>query len=303
MIPLYKLEKLPRFQRYRKIAKFFSMAENRLIHSAEKKVSGIYTVSELVFFCDAAKLLINETSFSALSSGYDDSLMALQDSTLLKAPLLEARDIFEQAVQPSSTVDLLKFRRALNNVKHILLTKTGDNQADWDFTGSDGRLDQAKRRIFKGMQVYMEDIRSPFNVGAMFRTSESFGVEKIILSPFCADPNHRRAQRTAMGCIDIVPWVRQELFSPVKDSAENCKIHCAVFALETGGVPLHEFQFPQQGLLIAGSEELGVSPQALAAADTSFGRVSIPCYGAKASLNVSVAFGIVMQVWAQRLNL
>ena len=70
------------------------------------------------------------------------------------------------------------------------------------------------------------------------------------------------------------------------------------FALETGGTPLENFSFPTRGILIAGSEELGVSPGALAAADASLGRVSITCYGAKGSLNVSVAFGIVMQAWA-----
>jgi TrmH family RNA methyltransferase len=74
-----------------------------------------------------------------------------------------------------------------------------------------------------------------------------------------------------------------------------------VFALETGGIPLTEFPFPERGLLIAGSEELGVSPQALAAADASLGRVSIPVYGAKASLNVSVAFGIALENWGRRL--
>jgi len=52
-------------------------------------------------------------------------------------------------------------------------------------------------------------------------------------------------------------------------------------------------------MLIAGSEELGVSPRALAAADASLGRVSIPVYGAKASLNVSVAFGIALQAWTK----
>jgi TrmH family RNA methyltransferase len=147
------------------------------------------------------------------------------------------------------------------------------------------------------MWVYMEDIRSPFNVGAMFRTAESFGVEKIILSPFCADPLHRRAQRTAMGCIDIVPWERQELFA-----LPETPMSCPVFALETGGIPINEFPFPRKGLLIAGSEELGVSPHALAATDASCGRVSIPIHGAKASLNVSVAFGIALQAWARVLG-
>jgi TrmH family RNA methyltransferase len=147
------------------------------------------------------------------------------------------------------------------------------------------------------MFVYMEDIRSPFNVGAMFRTAEIFGVEKIFLSQFCADPRHRRAERTAMGCVDVVPWERREFFTAEKNPVSPTP----VFALETRGVPIDKFPFPRQGLLIAGSEELGVSPRALAAADASLGRVSIPVYGAKASLNVSVAFGIALQAWAQSL--
>jgi TrmH family RNA methyltransferase len=127
----------------------------------------------------------------------------------------------------------------------------------------------------------------------MFRTAESFGVEKIFISPLCADPVHPRAKRSAMGCVDALPWERRELFE---------YIGLPLFALETGGTPLGEFVFPRTGILIAGSEELGVNPKTLAAADASLGRVSIPCYGAKGSLNVSVAFGIVMQSWAEQLS-
>ena len=286
MIPLYKLEKLPRTQQLRKIAKVFGMADNRLCMADNKKDTGIFTAAELVFFTDAAKLLAKDVLFS-------------EDARKMSG---EAAVIFEQAsVQSSfdnSPDKKPDFHRALNNLKHLLLNETGREQADWDFTAADGRLDPVKRRIFEGMHVYFEDIRSPFNVGAMFRTAESFGVEKIILSPFCADPHHRRAQRTAMGCIDIVAWERQNLFPP----EETSQLPCPIFALETGGVPIDEFPFPRRGLLIAGSEELGVSPRALAAADASLGRVSIPCYGVKASLNVSVAFGIAVQAWARKIN-
>jgi len=279
MIPLYKLEKLPRTQKLRKIAKIFSMAESRLSLSEKKKGLEIFTDSEISFFADAAKLLT------------DDALFSNDAGILFK----EASVIFSEAQSPETV------RRALNNVKHLLHTETGREQADWDFNecfdrrDSAGMLNPKERQIFTGMHIYLEDIRSPFNIGAMFRTAESFGVEKIILSPFCADPHHRRAQRTAMGCIDIVPWERQNLFS----AEEIAHLQYPVFALETGGIPLDEFTFPRQGLLIAGSEELGVSPRALAAADASLGRVSIPCYGAKASLNVSVAFGIAVNSWAQ----
>jgi len=272
MIPLYKLEKLPRTQKLRKIAKIFTFAENRLFTAAGKELE-IFTNAEIVFFTDAARQLAKDVLFS-------------QDA---KNVFNEAADIFQKS-------DLNLFKRALNNIKHILLNETGKDQADWDFTGSDGQLDPQKRQIFKGMRVYLEDIRSPFNVGAMFRTAESFGVEKLILSPFCADPRHRRAERTAMGCIDVVPWERRDLFSAQDTSSPEEQL--PVFALETGGTPITEFSFPKYGLMIAGSEELGVSPRALAAADASLGRVSIPCYGTKASLNVSVAFGIALQSWA-----
>jgi TrmH family RNA methyltransferase len=284
MIPLYKLEKLPRTQRLRKIAKYFAFAENRLCLTDGKKSrekSELFSIAELSFFKEAAELLAGDGLFSP------DAGKALR----------EAADVFTAAVLSGGISSAPEFRRAINNLKHILLAETGRDQADWDFTVS-GALDPAKRRVFEGMMVYMEDIRSPFNVGAMFRTAESFGVEKIILSPLCADPRHRRAQRTAMGCIDIIPWERQDLFP----AGEPPPLPCPVFALETGGIPLAEFPFPRRGLLIAGSEELGVSPRALAAADASLGRVSIPGYGAKASLNVSVAFGIAMNAWVVNLK-
>jgi len=277
MIPLYKLENLPRTQKLRKIAKVFAMAENRLCLSSVKNLN-VFSVTEIAFFTDAAKLLMKDELFSA-------------DARKIFG---EAADIFK--AENMGGCDM--FRRSLNCLKHLLLAETDRDQADWDFTGSNGRLDPVKREIFEGMQVYFEDIRSPFNIGAMFRTAESFGVEKIILSPFCADPHHRRAQRTAMGCIEIVPWERRNLFV----EKENLQLPYPVFALETGGIPIDKFPFPNRGLLIAGSEELGVSPRALAAAETSLGRVSIPCYGAKASLNVSVAFGIALQAWRQNMQ-
>jgi len=281
LIPLYKLDKLPRTQKLRKIAKYFTFAENRLGMANNTEL--VFTDAEFAFFTDAARLLAEDKLFSHEAQKI----------------FCDAAVVF-QAADKSETVLL---RRSLNNIKHILLAETGKDQADWDFTCPGGKLDPDKRHIFKGMYVYLEDIRSPFNIGAMFRTAESFGVEKIILSPFCASPHHRRAERTAMGCIDILPWEQRDLFAAQSENnkpAEETPL--PVFALETGGIPIKDFAFPRNGILIAGSEELGVSPNALAAADASLGRVSIPCYGTKASLNVSVAFGIALQVWSARIE-
>jgi TrmH family RNA methyltransferase len=197
-----------------------------------------------------------------------------------------------------------KIRRILNTIRHILLTETGKQTADWDFINPSGHLDPSGRRIFPGMIVYLEDIRSPFNVGAMFRTAESFGVERIYVSPLCADPKHPRAQRTAMGCIDILPWERlgPETADPVNGTPLFSGLPpIPLFALETGGTDIAHFPFPPMALMVVGSEELGVNPRVLAAADASLGRLSIPTYGVKGSLNASVAFGIALQAWAAAL--
>ena len=248
-----------------------------------EKSANFFSAQEIEFFAAAAKMLAEDGFFS----------------TDAKKAIIESTEVFKTAAK-FSAADLSVFLRALNAIKHILLMEIGKDQSDWDFTVSGGKLDPEKRQVFNGMRVYLEDIRSPFNVGAMFRTAESFGVEKIILSPLCADPRHKRAERTAMGCVDVIPWERQDLFPAPEDAPPyNLTETLPIFALETGGIPLAEFPFPRRGIMITGSEELGVSPRALSAADASLGRVSIPCYGAKGSLNVSVAFGIAVQAWGQ----
>jgi RNA methyltransferase, TrmH family len=131
------------------------------------------------------------------------------------------------------------------------------------------------------MRAYLEDIRSPFNVGSMFRTADAFGLAEILLSGFSADPAHPRAQRSAMGATSLVPWRRAGL-----DGVEGLG---EVFALELRGDPIDDFEFPEVGVVVVGSEELGVSPVAL---ERCGRRVSIPMLGAKGSLNVGVAFGV-----------
>lgn len=188
--------------------------------------------------------------------------------------------------------------RLCNCARNHLLAIIGTQPAEWDLVIApheaprfeDGTL--VRRNFYHGVYVYAEDIRSPFNLGSIFRTAEAFGAEKVLLSPFCTDPLHPRALRSSMGCIDSIPWERGSLDSLPKD--------IPVFVLETGGSFIDTFEFPQKGVVIIGSEELGVSPEALAL--STYGRVTIPMTGIKASLNVGVAFGVLMNAWTQALR-
>lgn len=180
---------------------------------------------------------------------------------------------------------------ALNRLRHRLAAISGQSPADWDFISSP-RPGLAKQRRASGMRVYLEDIRSPFNVGSIFRTAEALGFDEVLLSPDCADPLHPRALRTAMGTVERLPWRRAPL-------AELGKLEGS-FALEVGGTALADFGFPLPGLMVLGSEELGVSSEAMRLC--SLGAVEIPLVGAKASLNVATAFGIAGFSWLASLN-
>lgn len=188
--------------------------------------------------------------------------------------------------------------RLCNCARNHLLAIIGTFPAEWDLViaphanpyDENGVIKE--REFFPGMCVYAEDIRSPFNIGSIFRTAEGMGAEKVIISPFCVDPNQSRAIRSGMGCIETMGWEQ----IPVEELPDDIPI----FALETGGTGIEEFVFPEKGICIIGSEELGVSPQALSKA--TYGRVSIPMKGLKASLNVGVAFGILMQKWVEYIN-
>lgn len=188
--------------------------------------------------------------------------------------------------------------RLCNCARNHLLAIIGTFPAEWDLViaphanpyDENGVIKE--REFFPGMCVYAEDIRSPFNIGSIFRTAEGMGAEKVIISPFCVDPNQSRAIRSGMGCIETMGWEQ----IPVEELPDDIPI----FALETGGTDIEEFVFPEKGICIIGSEELGVSPQALSKA--TYGRVSIPMKGLKASLNVGVAFGILMQKWVEYVS-
>lgn len=269
MIEPSKLFQLDGGQKRRKLALTFGALERDIAGIAEKGT---------------------EYNFKAMTRPeYTKKLVEI----LLKDPKLPPNAIQElQTLLNEKPFDEL---RICNCARNHLLAIIGTFPAEWDLviaphalpTDKNGVV--RKRDFFPGMCVYAEDIRSPFNIGSIFRTAEGLGAEKVYISPNCVDPTQQRSIRSGMGCVETMGFSR----IPLEDLPQEIP----VFALETGGTPINEFSFPKQGICIIGSEELGVSPQALKRA--TYGTVSIPMKGLKASLNVGVAFGILMQKWVE----
>ncbi len=179
----------------------------------------------------------------------------------------------------------------------LLLEELGTPLAEWDLRVPETRTLDPHARHIRPVSLYLENLRSPFNVGSIFRSADAFGISHIYLSPATPAPDQPRAVRSAMGTTEIIPWsvcALEDAVEAVHAAAMSEGRKCTVIALETGGTPIKEVEFSPSGLLILGNEEWGVSESALEAADV---RVSIPMGGAKASLNVGVAAGIAMQRW------
>jgi len=258
MFPLRKLKELPPKSRLRKIVLILQNVEIGLAQGKDPDRACLRAV------CELARAELSKQVLSKQAAGSNS----------------------KPCFQKLKSVDLL---RALNALRHEILAYLGAEPAEWDFLDlNKGILDSAKRMVLP-LRVYIEDIRSPFNVGSIFRTAEAFAVEHVYLSAHTPLPTYKRAAKTARGCEKIVDWSVEPL-SVLKQTTE-------VFALELGGTPLDKFKFPKQGTVLIGSEELGLSPEALALADAGLGRVSIAMAGAKRSLNVATAFGILMQKW------
>lgn len=179
----------------------------------------------------------------------------------------------------------------LEDYSQAILAKLGAEPSDWDFRDEDGNLDST-HRVVQDKVLVLDRIRSPYNVGAIFRSAEAFGISRIILVEGTASPEHVRAQRTSRGTTEVIPWS----FMPEAEIVSLLGTYdpSEVIALELGGVSINDFELPKRGVAVLGSEEFGISPAVLACCKS---RVSIPMGGAKGSLNVSVAAGILLQRW------
>lgn len=141
--------------------------------------------------------------------------------------------------------------------------------------------------------VLLDNIRSAYNVGSIFRTADAFLIECIFICGYSPPPTHRSVHKTALGAVDTVDWMQ---FEKITDAIHQLKENgYAVYAIEQaeGSTGLEKFQLPgnKKIAVIFGNEVTGVQNEAM---DSCNGCIEIPQHGMKHSLNVSVAAGIVL---------
>ena len=136
----------------------------------------------------------------------------------------------------------------------------------------------------------LEDIRSVYNVGSIFRTADGLGASRIYLTGYTACPPRDDLSKTALGADKTVPWIHfKDSLDALKDLEKN-NITPIVVEQTINSTSLYDFDFEFPVCVILGNEVNGVSEILL---DRVNLQLEIPMKGIKQSLNVSVAAGIV----------
>lgn len=146
----------------------------------------------------------------------------------------------------------------------------------------------------------LDNVRSVFNVGSIFRSADAAGVQHLYLCGVTPTPDHPRLAKTALGSQSSVPWTH---CNNSLDVAANLKAAgWALWALEegSGATPISQIETPPDRLaLVVGGEVAGVDPGLLALCERM---TQIPMRGAKRSLNVAVAFGVAAVLLGEKME-
>ena len=154
-------------------------------------------------------------------------------------------------------------------------------------------VSEFKSSLKTPLVIILDNVRSAYNVGSVFRTADAFLAEAIYLCGITAKPPHKGIQKTALGSTETVDW---KSFAKTEDAIEELHDqNFQIIAVEQTdkSILLNEF-IPAKNkkyAVIFGNEVSGVSEESVRLADAS---IEIPQFGMKHSLNISVCAGIVM---------
>ena len=161
-------------------------------------------------------------------------------------------------------------------------------------------LDEYRRLPKHAIHLVLDNLRSAFNVGSIFRTADTGRVARVLTCGYTAHPPHPKLAKTALGTLDYI------------DTEHFDDTSAAVAALKAEGIPVWALEttshsagyadvcYPRPVALVLGNEALGISSEVLEQCDQL---IEIPMYGYKNSLNVasacSVAVFEILRQWSE----
>ena len=148
--------------------------------------------------------------------------------------------------------------------------------------------------------IVLDNVRSALNVGSVFRTSDAFLIENIILCGITACPPNKDIRKAALGSTDSVKWEYSENTNKTVRQLIEKGYYVVAIEQTDKSTMLNNFQLPKKPIaIIMGNEVNGVNQEVI---DICNGAIEIPQFGTKHSLNISVTTGIIIWDLWKKLN-
>lgn len=160
-------------------------------------------------------------------------------------------------------------------------------------------LAEVQQRERHPIHVVVDNVRSLHNVGSIFRTSDGAGIEKLYLCGLTGKPPRPEIRKTALGAEESVAWEYHARAVDIVKELKRKGVYIVVLEHTNQSINCYEANFLFPACLVIGHEHFGVSDEVIALADLS---IEIPMFGLKSSLNVSVAYGIVVYEMVRQLG-
>ncbi len=146
----------------------------------------------------------------------------------------------------------------------------------------------------KEIYLILQNIRSLYNIGSIFRCADAFGVTKIFLCGYSAYPAEKqivKISKTALGAEKTIPWEHHWQTASLIKKLKKQDVKIFALELTKKAIPLKNFRPRFPLALVVGNEVTGIAKNILKLADQT---IYIPMHGQKESLNVSIATGIAL---------
>lgn len=154
-------------------------------------------------------------------------------------------------------------------------------------------VEEFKRSQKTPVIAVLENIRSSYNVGSVFRTSDAFLLEGIYLTGYTGTPPHKEIRKTALGAEDSVDWKHfPSAIEAIADlRSKGYKVYAVEQVANSWSLEKINFDAEEKIAVIFGNEVSGVEQETILLCD---GCIEIPQLGMKHSLNIATAAGVVL---------
>ncbi len=140
------------------------------------------------------------------------------------------------------------------------------------------------------VHVVLDNLRSAYNVGSIFRTCDAGAAEHLYLCGMSAHPPHKKIAKTSLGAFAYVPWTYYERTTDALAHLREQAIPIIAVEVSESAIPHAAFDWPKPVAVVFGNEVTGINAKIQNRCDAT---VRIPMHGYKNSINVATAFGVV----------